>query len=687
MYPVSDAYLSAIRAKSRTDRLTGTIVLTDGTEVPVSDSNIESGSVEWERSCVTGEELTFGEVILGELRIGIITDLSRYLFYGGKISLTYELQLADGTWEAVPIGTFTIGEAERNANAVSIISYDGLITMDNEYGGAAYYGTPYEIALAVCEVNGMVLANTEEEFLTFPNGDQIIQIDEDSGCETYRDCLKLLGQLTGTFIIADRAGQVLFKQYDKEPRTTITSAERYTPTVSDFVVRYIGIIIESDDAEYLAYDPDGESGLEMEMETTVFNSGLEATLQARTENLLSELLKIQYTPCELPMPGDPAFDCGDMVSLPLDEETTANSLITKISWNFRGRMEMESAGKNPLLYGLTPKKASVIRKLQAQTAANKLIFYSFTNQNDISVSDENEKEISQVTFATTETTSAMFIAQLPVSVEAADTSTSTTTETEKTVTVKNSAGTETTITDASGNALTLTVMDSDTVTTVERGYVDLQVEYYLNGTLVDYELVQRLTAGKHILALFYTFAALDGNASYQWQVKIKVVGGSGTATVPKRGFRATVTGQGMAGTDDWDGTINIDESVPALSLVSRLSLVSASEEVTTETQVPTASSIEETVSGFGLRSRLALAKITDEPGVNPVWEQQTISSASLQRWEYASRYVWLTDSGVQLRTAWDYKSAEQAIDSGRMTVVKAVASDLASVESLEVGTA
>lgn len=39
---------------------------------------------------------------------------------------------------------------------------------------------------------------------------------------------------------------------------------------------------------------------------------------------------------------------------------------------------------------------------------------------------------------------------------------------------------------------------------------------------------------------------------------------------------------------------------------------------------------------------------------------------------------------MQLKTVWNYESAEQAIDSGRMTVVKAVTNDLVNVERLEV---
>ena len=36
MYPVSEAYKTAIRARTRTDRVTGTLTLTDGTVLPLT---------------------------------------------------------------------------------------------------------------------------------------------------------------------------------------------------------------------------------------------------------------------------------------------------------------------------------------------------------------------------------------------------------------------------------------------------------------------------------------------------------------------------------------------------------------------------------------------------------------------------------------------------------------------------
>ena len=51
MYPVSEAYKTAIRARTRTDRVTGTLTLTDGTVLPLTaDSGVDVRRLSfWER--------------------------------------------------------------------------------------------------------------------------------------------------------------------------------------------------------------------------------------------------------------------------------------------------------------------------------------------------------------------------------------------------------------------------------------------------------------------------------------------------------------------------------------------------------------------------------------------------------------------------------------------------------------
>lgn len=436
----------------------------------------------------------------------------------------------------------------------------------------------------------------------------------------------------------------------------------------------------SSSGEYRAYDANQEEGLELTIQDApAWDYGMEDTLQARVDALLQEVIQIIYTPGDVTMTGDPSLECGDLVELQT-EDGVVTTLITSMTWKYRGRMTVKSAGVNPYLKSQVTRKTVVLRELQTQTTENKLIFYSFTNQNAVTAKSGGEEQlVAQVTFATTKPTSAMFIAQLPVEVVCEDTVTSETTETQTEYPVTASGQ----ILDANGNAVTLSVVvtDKDTVKTVTHGYVDLQVEYYIDGTLVDYQLIQRCHAGPHILALFYTFDSLDGNTNFQWQVKIRVAGGTGTVTVPKRGFRATVTGQGMAGTDQWDGTLSFDESVAPISLRSRLTLVDIAEEVSTQTQVPTPADFVERVAAISLRSRMTLGTLSERVSTTEIRQKKTIDTAE---WDYTDRYVEIVGSEIMAKVEWKYESAEQSIDQGRMTAVKAVTNDLASVESLEV---
>lgn len=697
MVTISSEYLAAIRAMGRADRLMGTLTLDDGTQIPLSDANVEDGSVSISWECVSGEEIELGSATMAQLDMAIRTELSRYVFYGAKIVLFYGVLLPGGTWYDVPLGAFTVAEAERKSTLVEMTAYDNLLAMDKDYGGKALYGTPFEIFVAICEECGLDLATTEEEFLAMPNGAEKIQVDETSGCKTWRDCAKVVAQMLGVFVVADRSGAVALRRYGKEKAVTIPRKNRFTTKMADYICSYMGLRVVSSSGEYRAYDADQEEGLELTIQDApAWDYGMEETLQARVDALLQEVIQIIYTPGDVTMTGDPALECGDLVELQT-EDGVVTTLITSMTWKYRGRMTVKSAGVNPYLKSQVTRKTVILRELQTQNTENKLIFYSFTNQNDVTAkAGGDEQQVAQVTCATTKATSAMFIAQLPVEVECEDTEEiqTTTNETETTYTVQamDSGGASTTITDAEGNPVTLSVTvkntDTDTVKTVTQGYVDLQVEYYIDGNLVDYELVHRCRAGRHILALLYIFDSLDGNCSFLWQVRVKVVGGSGTVTVPKRGFRATITGQGMAGTDKWDGTLTVEELTPRFGTNFAGGIAAFTEDVAAATDEPTASAITETTARFAARFRTAFyGSIAEEITADPIVEQQTIepTAEAVLEWTFQERYVYAGENGVQLRTAWRYESAETAVDSGRMTVVKAVTNDLASVEEVTVG--
>lgn len=684
MRNVSAAYLEAIRARTRVDTLTGTIKLVGGTEVPLNERNILSNGVTISKECVTGEELEFGSVILSQLNLAIVTDQSRYVFYNAKVTLTYAIQLADNTWYSLALGTFKVAEAEKRGATLQLIAYDSLSALDKTYDGTQLYGTPYELLVDVCELCGLTFGMTEEEVLSMPNGDQALQIDTTTGLSTYRDCVKMVAQMLAAFAQADASGQLVLHRYGSEPVATLAKGHRYTPTVADFVCRYAGIAITSNQGLFTAYDTTVSEGLEMSIDAPAWDYGAQDTLQARTQVLLDELVSLQYTPCTFDMPSDPALECGDMLELEtLEDEDAIRTIVTRITWQFRGRTSIESVGKNPYLNTIKPKQSQIIRELQIQTTNNKLIFYSFSNTAEAKISTTEVKQLASVTFVTVEDTSAIFLAQLPVVVEAQDAEETIETTTEHAVIVKDSTGATAVISDASGNPLTLTVTDTDRYTKVTPGTVDLQVFYYLNGALIEYQLIERMYAGPHILSLFYSFADLPANSNNTFDIRL--IATNGGVTVAKRALRATITGQGLAATTVWDGTITIEEIWNDRSLYMLDFKPTTS--VAISTDVPKPSGIVEIVGdawnlftlSFSATSEIVDAAVTVEQNtINP-----TISSALLE-WTYVERYVKVDETGMQLKTSWTYQSAEQPIDAGRMTVVTAVTADLESVSGVEV---
>lgn len=161
------------------------------------------------------------------------------------------------------------------------------------------------------------------------------------------------------------------------------------------------------------------------------------------------------------------------------------TLVTHLVWKFRGEMTLKGVGKNPYLAGAATHTDAQLRSLQKQAGANKIIYYSFTNGSDIKVKD-NGKETNAVnlTFVTTQDTSAMFLAQVLLTAE-------------PDAEVVKLPVTGDTSSDFEGAA----TLEQDAALT-------LTVRYYLDNVLIDsFTPAQRLVRGAHALALFYPFPA------------------------------------------------------------------------------------------------------------------------------------------------------------------------------------
>ena len=330
-----------------------------------------------------------------------------------------------------------------------------------------------------------------------------------------------MAQLVGGFAAADRAGRLVLRTFAEKPCAALTAAARSEAAVSDFACHYAALSIETDNGSFAA-GRSQDTGLTMRISNmTLAEKGLPATRQQITDNLFAALQRLDYVPATVTMPGDPAFEPGDRVALPMEDGTAPEMLVTHFVWRYRGRQTLKGVGRNPYLGGTTDGATEkALRRLQNSAESKRIVYYSFTNPAELAVQTVETPAVA-IAFTAVEETSAMFLAQLLLDA-APDT----------------------------GKVLTLTV------------------RYYINDVPVEnFAPQQRLETGAHTLALFYPFASVEAGTVTRLSVRLVCAGG--TVKIAPYGIKATVTGQGMASETPWDGTLECEETLLPIAIKER----------------------------------------------------------------------------------------------------------------------
>ena len=95
MYPVSDAFMQAIKSNTRKYYWTGTITTSDKKTYEFGNEDIVKGSGYISRQCCGNSEIELGSVYAAELGISLFCDIDRYTLDGAEIKLWFHL-LLDG---------------------------------------------------------------------------------------------------------------------------------------------------------------------------------------------------------------------------------------------------------------------------------------------------------------------------------------------------------------------------------------------------------------------------------------------------------------------------------------------------------------------------------------------------------------------------------------------------------------
>ena len=223
-----------------------------------------------------------------------------------------------------------------------------------------------------------------------------------------------------------------------------------------------------------------------------------------------------------------------------------------MSYNFsyhRG-FSMKGYGKDPALSTARSKVDKNISGLLDKVKGNDIIFTSFENAEEITIGDSERETIIDIRFATDKATFLIFQAEILGIVE------------------------------TSVNGITY---DDATV----------KLYYISNGSeITTYHPTETYYDGKHIISLMYVIP-VDTGIVNRWQVEMELDGGS--ITIQPQNVRATIYGQGLAASDEWDGFLDFSENVGEIAFTN-ISVDTISDNVIFDIQDPIWQSMTERVS-------------------------------------------------------------------------------------------
>lgn len=570
MHPVSEGFLNAVQSNSRRYCWTGRITTKAGKVYPFGYEDIVKGSGYISAQCCGSTELELGTVYAAEMGITLFSQIDRYTLEDAKVELFYHLQLADGTFEEVPMGIYEVSEANRTVRCLELKAYDYMVRFEKNFNGFETVGNAYAFLELCCKACDVELAHTQAEIEAMPNGSEMLSIYSENDIETYRDVLYFVAQVLGGFFVMNREGKLELRKYGVTPVMEIQGKHRYSSSFSDFITRYTAVSstnLRTQTAEYYALDPD--DGLTMNLGINpLLQFGLEETRRELCENILADLSVVSYVPFDSDTIGNPALDLGDVLTFTGGQaDGNQKACITSLQVKIGGKQSLKCVGKNPRLAQAKSKNDKNISGLLNQIEAGKIGIHTFTNASAYSIAATNVKIIS-IEFAASEETHVQFFGQVVVDVAAA--------QVEKSASAKGSivipfpaqsttAGDNTASGDGTEggteNEATEITVDADLpVVWTEDGKATAFVTYEFNDAeILIHHPVETWGSGKHILSLYYPIDNLVPNITNTFNVYLRMTGGTGA--VDTGDCIASVSGQAMAAAAAWDGTIEVEEPV------------------------------------------------------------------------------------------------------------------------------
>lgn len=506
----SAAFTLAMKDAQRVEHVRGTVGA-----VSFNDSNIIA--LNYSNACADGKDVRFGSARIGQLDIKFCgLGITRGEWRGRQLVLEYGLQLADGTTEYIPIGSFTIAKADWTDTGVNITAYDCLAGFDVPFTASTTSGYIFDLLELAETLTGITNGRTTAECSRLPNGREYLGLYPQNDIKTVRDFISWAASAVGGFVTAGRDGSFLVRSFaESELVDTFQSRDRVVGSIfSDYVTNYDGISITNTDGSIQYYSSAASTGGASIAvgANPLLQYGVDEVKTRQRQALAEVAHGIAYTPFNIAILNCPVYDLGDIVRC--EGGVAGGSVdccVMGIEWTFKNTTTLKGFGADPNLAAGKSSTDKALQGMASKTKENELVIHTYINASDYELEDSEEQTVIDIDFAT---------------IKAAR------------VTMQHEVNLDLLVTD-----------DKATVT----------VLYYLNDVLEYYQPVDTFSeSGKHIISLMYFLETLSEGTSYEWKVKLRIDGGTGT--IDRGDVHAWLQGQGLVALNDFDGLIELEDT-------------------------------------------------------------------------------------------------------------------------------
>ena len=159
LYPVSEAFLEAVKQNTRRYYWTGRITTKTGVIYNFGKEDIVKGSGSITAQCCGNTEIELGTVYAAELDISLFANIDRYTLKDALVEVFYHLKVADsgnadpeyeqtteadGIYETIPMGIYEVSEANRKVKTLEIKAYDFMVRFEKSFNASESIGNCYD---------------------------------------------------------------------------------------------------------------------------------------------------------------------------------------------------------------------------------------------------------------------------------------------------------------------------------------------------------------------------------------------------------------------------------------------------------------------------------------------------------------------------------------------------------------